>query len=108
MPTFIEVKVHAPTNTRGKRISCKASGKPRRVYPWAYEAGFRENLRAAAAWYAQDVLNATEYSVRVLGMVAVESPKNDLPIGYAVATEPGVCLCGAPSPNSVACGGCAV
>ena len=67
MPTFIEVKVHAPTNTRGKRISCKASGKPRRVYPWAYEAGFRENLRAAAAWYAQDVLNATEYSVRVLG-----------------------------------------
>ena len=108
MPTFIEVKVHAPTDTRGKRISCKASGSSRRVYPWDYACGYRENLRGAAEYYAQNVVGATEYAVRVLGMVEIESPKTDLPIGYAVATEPGVCLCGAPTPNSVVCGGCAV
>ena len=108
MPTFIEVKVYAPTNMRGKRISCKASGSSRRVYPWDYACGYRENLRGAAEYYAQKVLGATEYSVRVLGMVAVESPKNGLLIGYMVAAEPGVCLCGAPTPKGVACGGCAV
>ena len=84
MAIYIEVKIHAPTDKKGKRVSCSSKDRKRKYFAWDYAVGPRENLRAAAEAYCQIMLNDAGYVMdTVAGLIEYESTKTGLPIGYA-------------------------
>lgn len=59
----IETKYHGPTNTRGSRISAKASYHPKRVWVEYDHALNAENNHKAAALKLMETLNWTGHYV---------------------------------------------
>lgn len=82
MKTYIEVKVHAPTDTKGKRISCTVKGEKRQYFPWDYSRNYAENVRSAAEAFCQKKLNAAGYAIDTPVLTEYVSTKSGLPIGY--------------------------
>jgi len=82
LPLYIEVKAHAPTDTKGKRVSAKIKGKGRRYYPWDYQHDAAVNMRAAAYEYAQGILNRMGFAFDDPVLTEVRSDNTGLPIGY--------------------------
>jgi hypothetical protein len=83
MKIYIEVKIHAATDTKGKRISCQAKEQSRKYFPWDHKLNPHENLRVAAESYCQVLLAARGYAIdNIPPLREYESVKTGLPIGY--------------------------
>lgn len=79
---ILSVNAHAPTDTKGKRISVLGTNHKRRYYPWDFSKDAAANFRSAAMTYANELLGKAGYPLDTPVFSAEFRDKNGTIVGF--------------------------